>query len=43
MITFVLDETASSIRLPDMNCQMQVSDIQKGIDTQLEKAKELFQ
>ena len=29
--------------LPDINCEMQISDIQKNIDTQLEKAKELFQ
>jgi hypothetical protein len=29
--------------LPDINCEMQLSDIQRNIDTQLEKAKELFQ
>jgi len=29
--------------LPDVHCEMQISDIQRNIDTQLEKAKELFQ
>jgi hypothetical protein len=29
--------------LPDINCEAQLSDIQTGIDTQLEKAKELLQ
>ena len=28
--------------LPDLNCEMQVSDIRNNIDTQLEKAKELL-
>ena len=29
--------------LPDINCEMQISDIQNNIDTQLEKSKQLLQ